>query len=70
MQAPKPSLTPVLALLLGVTSIAQDQAPQPLVHFHHVHLNALNPDLAMGWYTRHFDAERAKLRGRGRVVGG
>jgi catechol 2,3-dioxygenase-like lactoylglutathione lyase family enzyme len=63
MQAPKPSLTPVLALLLGVTSIAQDQAPQPLVHFHHVHLNALNPDLAMGWYTRHFDAERAKLGG-------
>src|SRR5690348_13867508 len=64
MQAPKPRLTPVLALLFaGVTSVAQDQASQPLVHFHHVHLNSLNPDLAMGWYTRHFDAERAKFGG-------
>ncbi len=62
MKTPRPRRLPVIALLLAASvSTAQEQPPQPLVHFHHVHLNALNPDLAMGWYTRHFDCERAKF---------
>jgi catechol 2,3-dioxygenase-like lactoylglutathione lyase family enzyme len=50
-------------LLAGAVSMAQDQAPGPIVRFHHVHLNALYPDLAINWYTRHFDCERAKFGG-------
>ncbi|HMC59700.1 MAG TPA: hypothetical protein VKJ01_10950, partial [Candidatus Solibacter sp.] len=53
----------LVLLLAAALCMAQEQPSQPLVHFHHVHLNALNPDLAMGWYTRHFDGERAKFGG-------
>lgn len=59
-----PKATRALMLLVtGALSIAQAPPPDPLVHFHHVHLNALNPELAMGWYTRHFACERAKFAG-------
>ncbi|MBZ5619055.1 MAG: VOC family protein [Acidobacteriia bacterium] len=64
MKAPKVARATVLVMLLArASSMAQEQPAQPLVHFHHVHLNALNPELAMGWYTRHFDCERAKFGG-------
>lgn len=49
--------------LLAATAICSAQ-DQPLVHFHHVHVNTLNPELAIQWYTRHFDAERAKFGGQ------
>jgi catechol 2,3-dioxygenase-like lactoylglutathione lyase family enzyme len=55
--------TLAILLVAGAVSIAQNQPAEPLVHFHHVHLNSLNPDLAMGWYTRHFDCERATFGG-------
>src|SRR5215813_11480913 len=59
-----PALFAAAAIWIAATlSIAQDQPAQPLVHFHHVHLNALNPELAIQWYTRHFDCERAKFGG-------
>ena len=58
-----PLIAGSLLLLPGAWTAAQDQPPQPLVHFHHVHLNAMYPDLAMQWYTRHFEAERAKFGG-------
>jgi catechol 2,3-dioxygenase-like lactoylglutathione lyase family enzyme len=57
------SRTLFVLLVAGAWSVAQDNPPQPLVHFHHVHLNAMYPDLAMQWYTRHFEAERAKFGG-------
>jgi hypothetical protein len=58
MKVPKFACTAVLALFVTLLltpgiSLPQDQPSQPLVHFHHVHLNALNPELAMAWYTRH-----------------
>lgn len=52
-----------VALLAGRWAAAQDQAPQPLVHFHHVHVNTMYPELAIQWYTRHFECERAKFGG-------
>src|SRR5216683_4428335 len=64
MKSPAAGVTVALALwIAGTFSPAQEQPAQPLVHFHHVHLNALNPELAIGWYTRHFDCERAKFGG-------
>jgi catechol 2,3-dioxygenase-like lactoylglutathione lyase family enzyme len=51
-------------LLAGVAATAQDAPPQPLVHFHHVHLNAMYPELAIAWYPRHFEAERMKFAGQ------
>ncbi len=48
---------------LWLIALPQSPAPEPLVHFHHVHLNALNPELAINWYTRHFDCERARFAG-------
>src|SRR5437899_827983 len=57
------SRTVFVLLLAGAWSAAQEQPTQPLVHFHHVHLNAMYPELAMQRYTRHFESERAKLGG-------
>jgi catechol 2,3-dioxygenase-like lactoylglutathione lyase family enzyme len=51
-----------IGLLVRGSCLAQNQ-PQPLVHFHHVHLNAVNPEAAITWYTRHFDSEKAKFGG-------
>jgi catechol 2,3-dioxygenase-like lactoylglutathione lyase family enzyme len=36
---------------------------QPLAHFHHVHLNATDPQAAIEFYTTKFDAEPAKFAG-------
>jgi catechol 2,3-dioxygenase-like lactoylglutathione lyase family enzyme len=47
----------------GLFAAGLAAAQQPLVHFHHVHVNTLNPELAMQWYTKHFECERAKFGG-------
>jgi catechol 2,3-dioxygenase-like lactoylglutathione lyase family enzyme len=49
--------------LAGAALLAQQPAAEPLVHFHHVHVNTLNPELAIQWYTRHFECERARFGG-------
>src|SRR5690349_6622302 len=63
----RPTLVAIL-LLAAAVSTAQDQAlpsvGPPLVHFHHVHLNTMFPDLAIAWYTRHFECEKAKFGGQ------
>ncbi|MGI8742752.1 MAG: VOC family protein [Bryobacteraceae bacterium] len=38
-------------------------APEPLAHFHHLHLNATDPQAGIDFYTKHFDAEKAKFAG-------
>jgi len=49
---------------LAVLAAAISLEAQPLVHFHHVHLNSTNPDLAVAWYLRHFpDLEKAQFGG-------
>lgn len=62
---------PVCAVLLfgiAVTLLAQQGPPpgQPavesLAHFHHVHLNSVDPAAAIGFYTKHFASEAAPFR--------
>ena len=55
------NVTALALLFAGIAAMAQDQ---PLVHFHHVHVNTLDPERAMAWYTRHFECERAKFGGQ------
>jgi catechol 2,3-dioxygenase-like lactoylglutathione lyase family enzyme len=38
-------------------------AREPLAHFHHVHLNSVDPEAAIAYYTKHFASERAQFRG-------
>src|SRR5262245_19036486 len=39
-------------------------APQmPEAHFHHLHLNTLDPKAAIDFYTSRFDCEKAKFEG-------
>ena len=38
-------------------------AAEPLVHFHHLHLNTTDPEAAIVFYTKHFNCERAKFAG-------
>ena len=61
----KRTCTLVAALALGVAWICHAQeAPQaPLAHFHHVHLNAIDPAAAIGFYTAKFDCEKARFGG-------
>ena len=37
--------------------------PEPLAHFHHLHLNAADPQADIAFYTKHFDAEKGKFAG-------
>src|SRR5262245_14233413 len=49
-------------LLLGGAAWTQEP-PAPLAHFHHVHLNALDPKAAIEFYTTKFLSEKGKLAG-------
>jgi hypothetical protein len=56
----------LVALRLCVSVLSSSpQAPTqaPLAHFHHVHINAMDPEASIRFYTSHFNAERAKLGG-------
>src|SRR5579871_590022 len=60
----KAALRSVAVLSLSVACFCQDQeAPKPLAHFHHVHLNATDPASAIDFYTAKFDCEKAKFAG-------
>ena len=37
--------------------------PEPLAHFHHIHLNVTDPQAAIDFYTTHFDCEKGKFAG-------
>lgn len=58
-----PMLGAAIALAAAGMAVLAQQPAQPLVHFHHVHVNTLNPELAIQWYTKHFECERAKFGG-------
>src|SRR5215471_17782743 len=46
------------AALLGLHAHAQQ-----IAHFHHVHLNSVNPEAAIEFYTKHFNSEAGKFAG-------
>ncbi len=52
------------ALILTVSSAAQDA---PVAHFHHLHLNSVDPAAAIESYTSRFDCEKASFEGSGAV---
>ena len=55
----------IAAALATLPLIAQNNAPapQPLAHFHHLHLNATDPNADIDFYTSKFDCERGKFAG-------
>jgi hypothetical protein len=49
-----------LAASIGIgVSIAQTPATPPIAHFHHVHINATEPDASIAFYSSRFDCEKA-----------
>ena len=70
-------LTFSLALLfLALSSPAREpvqvisQPASPLTHFHHLHLNTLDPAGAINFYTSRFDCEKARFLGTDAVWAG
>jgi catechol 2,3-dioxygenase-like lactoylglutathione lyase family enzyme len=49
--------------ILAAALLASRAPARQVVHFHHVHLNSMNPDAAIDFYTKHFNSERAKFAG-------
>jgi hypothetical protein len=62
------SLKVAAALLSTASAFAQGPAAVPaqpqLGHFHHLHLNSVDPQAAIQFYTTRFNGERAKLGGK------
>jgi hypothetical protein len=56
----------LVPLCLCVSVFSSDQQAIPitqLAHFHHVHINAIDPEASIRFYTSHFNSERVKLGG-------
>ena len=52
-----------ILIVLALTVSAAAQQP-PNAHFHHIHLNSLDPAAAIDFYTRKFDCEKASFHGQ------
>src|SRR5579862_1849583 len=53
------SVSLALAAFIGIViTNAQTPATPPVAHFHHVHINATNPDASIAFYTSKFDCEK------------
>jgi hypothetical protein len=52
-----------VSLCLCVYSDQQAIPITQLAHFHHVHINAIDPEASIRFYTSHFNSERVKLGG-------
>ena len=48
----------VLSVLIVTTNSPAQVAP-PVAHFHHIHINAADPDASIAFYTSRFDCEKA-----------
>jgi catechol 2,3-dioxygenase-like lactoylglutathione lyase family enzyme len=57
--------TVMLAVALVAPQQEQSSPPvaQPLAHFHHLHLNATDPEAAIGFYTAKLESEKRKFAG-------
>lgn len=54
----------IAALGAGVALlVAQQPAVPQLAHFHHIHLNSVNPEASLNFYSTRFNGHRAKLNG-------
>ena len=55
----------LLAITLGASApLAPASEPEkPVAHFHHLHLNTLEPNAAIDFYTSKFDCEKARFAG-------
>jgi catechol 2,3-dioxygenase-like lactoylglutathione lyase family enzyme len=53
----------LLALLLAVFLPQEPAAAPPPAHFHHIHLNATDPQAGIAFYTSKFNAEKARFAG-------
>src|SRR4051794_16488900 len=55
------------ACITAALALAQDKAatdPKPVpAHFHHVHLNVVDPKAAIDFYSTKFDAEKGRFAG-------
>ncbi len=56
-------LTVALALGVFASGARADEPDKPVAHFHHVHLNTLDPKAAIEFYTSKFDCEKARFAG-------
>ena len=57
----------IVLSLMAITGFGQEHAlpPQPvLAHFHHVHLNSIDPVAAIDLYTSKFDCNKARFAGK------
>jgi catechol 2,3-dioxygenase-like lactoylglutathione lyase family enzyme len=55
-------------LALFISPAAADDKPAfPVAHFHHLHLNTLDPKASIDFYTSKFDCEKAKFVGHDAV---
>lgn len=57
------TFTGVGCVLLAAGMAALAQGPLPLAQFHHLHLNTVDSEAAINFYTTHFDCEKAKFAG-------
>lgn len=55
------------ALFCAAGLTAQDAKPA-LTHFHHVHINSVDPKASIEFYTTKFDSEKAKFAGLAEAV--
>jgi catechol 2,3-dioxygenase-like lactoylglutathione lyase family enzyme len=55
----------LLSLLFAYALLAGPASAQ--THFHHVHLNSVDPEAAIAFYTSHLAGEKATFDGRGAV---
>ncbi len=54
------SVSLALAASIGIAiTNAQSQVVAPVAHFHHVHINATDPDASIAFYTSKFDCQKA-----------
>jgi catechol 2,3-dioxygenase-like lactoylglutathione lyase family enzyme len=66
------ALSGVILAACGLSAVGKaraesDEQPMPEAHFHHLHLNTLDPAAAVDFYTSKFDCERAKFMGQNAV---
>ncbi len=56
-------LTATLVLAVFASATPAEEPNKPVAHFHHVHLNTLDPKAAIDFYTSKFDCEKARFAG-------
>jgi len=57
-------LRTVFGIAVSITTFAAfSQAPQPVAHFHHLHLNTTDPQAAIEFYTSKLESEKRKFAG-------